>query len=187
LKLVNGPDLVIQAVRELRRFTTAQPAVVVVAVVDQIPDLVEALTGLVDADLIIAGGNSAEESLHRGVAQLSRKLSFEPIVVVHDVASALDGSELSARVLKASVDHGGAPAVPVVPMTETVKLLDGDGFIVATVPREHLVRVQLPQAASLSRFARRSLDEGSTGRLNLVGASGDTVLVPGEDRHHVDP
>ena len=84
-----------------------------------------------------------DECDHGVMAQLCAAARF---VVVHDCWHPLAPPELVDRVL-AAVDRGGADvAVPVVDVTETVKELDPDGWIVRTVPRETLCQTQSPWA-----------------------------------------
>lgn len=66
-------------------------------------------------------------------------------VVVSDCRHPLAPPELVDRVL-AAVRQGADLAVPTVGVTETVKELDPDGWIVRTVARETLCQVQAPWA-----------------------------------------
>lgn len=74
-------------------------------------------------------------------------------VVVSDCRHPLAPPELVDRVL-AAVRQGADLAVPTVGVTETVKELDPDGWIVRTVARETLCQVQAPWALRAEIGAR---------------------------------
>jgi 2-C-methyl-D-erythritol 4-phosphate cytidylyltransferase len=63
---------------------------------------------------------------------------------VHDAARPLAPSELADDVV-AALRRGADAVVPGLPVTDTVKRVDGDATVVETVPREHLRAVQTPQ------------------------------------------
>jgi 2-C-methyl-D-erythritol 4-phosphate cytidylyltransferase len=96
--------------------------------------------------------------------------------LVHDAARPLAGEELFAGVI-AAVRAGADGAVPGLPVSDTIKRVDGER-VVATVPREDLVTVQTPQGfrAAALRAAHASGSEG-TDDAALVEAVGGTVVV----------
>jgi 2-C-methyl-D-erythritol 4-phosphate cytidylyltransferase len=88
------------------------------------------------------------------------------------------------RVL-AALQEGWDGAVPVVPLSDTVKRVDGER-VVETVPRSELRAVQTPQAfvADVLRDAYEQGDlAGATDCASLVEARGGRVkIVPGDPR-----
>ncbi|MDN5857417.1 MAG: 2-C-methyl-D-erythritol 4-phosphate cytidylyltransferase [Pseudonocardia sp.] len=79
------------------------------------------------------------------------------VLVVHDVAWALVAcAEVLPRVL-AGVAAGHAAVVPVVPLTDTVKVVDASGLVVGTPDRAGLRVVQTPQAYRTAAFDRSGL------------------------------
>ena len=76
------------------------------------------------------------------------------VVCVHDAARPLASAELFARVI-AAVRAGADGAVPAVAVTDTIKVVDHDGGVVATPDRSTLVAVQTPQAFKARGLARR--------------------------------
>jgi 2-C-methyl-D-erythritol 2,4-cyclodiphosphate synthase len=75
----------------------------------------------------------------------------DPILLVHDAARPLASSDLVRAVAEAAGRHGAA--IPVVPVTETLKRLDGDR-VGATVDRSGVVAAQTPQGVRRSLLER---------------------------------
>ena len=96
----------------------------------------------------VEGGDSRQASVRRGLEALPD--GFDA-VVCHDVARPFAASRLFTAVLGAL--EGADGAVPVVPVTDTVKRVAG-GLVVETVPRDDLALAQTPQA-----FRRDALEE----------------------------
>jgi 2-C-methyl-D-erythritol 4-phosphate cytidylyltransferase/2-C-methyl-D-erythritol 2,4-cyclodiphosphate synthase len=89
----------------------------------------------------VAGGASRQASVRAGLEALG-SLSPE-IVLVHDAARPFVDSALLDRAILAAREHGAA--VPGVPVTDTVKLVDARGRVADTPPRDRLRAVQTPQ------------------------------------------
>jgi 2-C-methyl-D-erythritol 4-phosphate cytidylyltransferase / 2-C-methyl-D-erythritol 2,4-cyclodiphosphate synthase len=94
---------------------------------------------------VVAGGARRHESVEKGLAALERasRAARDDIVLVHDGARPLVSAELIRSVIEAAVRHGAA--IPVVPVAETLKRLDGDRLL-GTVDRDGLGAAQTPQA-----------------------------------------
>lgn len=92
---------------------------------------------LLEGVTVVRGGERRQESVAVGV-----RATEAPVVLIHDGARPVISGELVRRVAEAATRHGAA--VPVVPVAETVKRVEGES-IVATVPREGLVLAQTPQ------------------------------------------
>jgi 2-C-methyl-D-erythritol 4-phosphate cytidylyltransferase len=102
-------------------------------------------------------------------------------VLVHDAARPLAPTALAERVLAAL--HDGADAVvPVLPLVDTVKQVDGAGFVVATLDRASLRVVQTPQGFRASvLIAAHAHAADATDDAALVEALGVPVwTVPGD-------
>lgn len=80
------------------------------------------------------------------------------VVVVHHCLRPLAPADLVAPVV-AAVRQGADVAVPVVPVTETVKELDADGWIVRTVARDALRHGQSPWAVRSELFVDQVRDD----------------------------
>ncbi|MCF6177117.1 MAG: 2-C-methyl-D-erythritol 4-phosphate cytidylyltransferase [Victivallaceae bacterium] len=90
---------------------------------------------------IIEGGNYRAQSIVNGLQQLPKNVNY---VAIHDAARPFASVELLERCLAAARQHGGA--IPAKPVTDTLKQVDGNGFITATVCREQLWRVETPSS-----------------------------------------
>lgn len=89
----------------------------------------------------VAGGPSRQDSVRRALAAVRPAAE---IVVVHDAARPLVSPGLVARVVQAAASHGAALAV--VPVADTIKVVDGDGRALSGPPRASLRAAQTPQA-----------------------------------------
>ncbi|MHC4954850.1 MAG: 2-C-methyl-D-erythritol 4-phosphate cytidylyltransferase [Planctomycetota bacterium] len=129
---------------------------------------------------IVAGGARRRDSVAKGLAALDPAAE---VVLIHDVARPLVPAEVVTRVAEAAARH---PAViPVVPVTDTIKRVDGDR-VLETLPRDELAAVQTPQAFRrdlLERALAASADD-ATDEAGLVEALGTPIhTVPGSARN----
>jgi 2-C-methyl-D-erythritol 4-phosphate cytidylyltransferase/2-C-methyl-D-erythritol 2,4-cyclodiphosphate synthase len=97
-----------------------------------------ALSGVV---AVVPGGDTRARSVASGLAALG---AFDH-VLVHDAARALVPAGVIDRVLAATLAHGAA--IPVLPVRDTVKQDDGEGFVARTVDRAPLRLAQTPQGS----------------------------------------
>ena len=75
----------------------------------------------------------------------------DPIILVHDAARPLVGPQLIRAVAAAAAAHGAA--IPVLPVAETLKRLDGER-VGSTVDRTNVVAAQTPQGVRRSLLER---------------------------------
>jgi len=75
----------------------------------------------------------------------------DPVILVHDAARPLVSPDLIRAVAQAALEFGAA--IPILPVTETLKRLDGD-LIGATVDRTGVVAAQTPQGVKRSLLER---------------------------------
>jgi 2-C-methyl-D-erythritol 4-phosphate cytidylyltransferase/2-C-methyl-D-erythritol 2,4-cyclodiphosphate synthase len=114
---------------------------------------------------MVAGGSSRQESVRLGLEALGETEA----VLVHDAARPLVTRELAQRVAEAAL--AGESVVPVVPVADTLKRLDG-GWL-STVARGGLFAAQTPQG-----FPRRLLREAhARARTEGVRATDDAALL----------
>ena len=90
----------------------------------------------------VAGATTRQGSVHAGLEALSA--AAPAIVLVHDAARPFTSAALVSRAIAAAAKSGAA--VPGLPVTDTVKLIDDEGGIAATLNRAALRIVQTPQA-----------------------------------------
>ena len=89
--------------------------------------------------LLSVGGERRQDSVRNGI-QLLGDCQW---IVVHDGARPCIDSNFLTKALTTAFKLGSA--VPVVPLIDTLKILDDSGFVKETVPREQFWRVQTPQ------------------------------------------
>ena len=112
---------------------------VVVARPGEEGEVANALQGISLPARVVPGGERRQDSARAGV-----EAARGEYVLVHDVARPLVAPELIRRVLEAAREYGAA--VPTVPVVDTVRYMDGRGFLRAEeVSRKGLVRIQTPQ------------------------------------------
>ena len=90
----------------------------------------------------VSGGATRQSSVRAGLEALAA--SAPAIVLVHDAARPFVSDALVSRAIASAQAHGAA--IPGLPVTDTVKLVDAQGLVTATLDRAHLRTVQTPQA-----------------------------------------
>ena len=98
-----------------------------------------------------SGGPSRQASVAAGLAAVDGEAK---IVVIHDAARPFASAALFTAVIQA-VASGADAALPVLPLTDTVKRVR-DGLVVDTEPREELALAQTPRRRGWSFCARPS-------------------------------
>ena len=129
------------------------------------------------ADVVVAGAASRAGSVRRGLAAVPDDAD---VVVVHDAARPLAAPALFRAAIGA-VEDGAAAAVCAVPVSDTLKRVEGDA-VVATLDRSDLWAVQTPQAFRHGALRAAHAGEGeATDDAALVEAIGErVVVVPGD-------
>lgn len=92
--------------------------------------------------LLVAGGVLRQDSVRIGLAHTSPDST---LVAVHDGARPLINPAHISACLAVAAQHGAA--IVAVPVKDTLKRVDNNGRVLATVAREELWQAQTPQAA----------------------------------------
>jgi len=166
-------------------FESAEPAQVIVvapsAGLTAARRIAEIAAGVASADVsVVAGGETRQSSVAGGLAALDDGVE---VVLVHDAARPLTPAALIDRVVRAVAP--GVGVIPALPVTDTLKRVDGHDRVVDTVERSELVHVQTPQgfprAELLAAYAAAERDY--TDDAALFSAAGhEVVVVEGEAR-----
>ncbi|MCR6734345.1 MAG: bifunctional 2-C-methyl-D-erythritol 4-phosphate cytidylyltransferase/2-C-methyl-D-erythritol 2,4-cyclodiphosphate synthase [Afipia sp.] len=90
----------------------------------------------------VSGGATRQASVRAGLEALADQAP--DIVLIHDAARAFVTDKVISRAIDAALITGAA--IPVVPVTDTVKVVDASGAITATPDRANLRIAQTPQA-----------------------------------------
>jgi 2-C-methyl-D-erythritol 4-phosphate cytidylyltransferase len=128
---------------------------------------------------VVTGGASRSESVRLALAEVADDAA---VVLVHDAARPLVPEDVIERLL-APLGEGWDGVVPGLPVSDTVKRVEGDR-VVETLPRAELVAVQTPQVfvASVLREALGGGVSGASDCASLVEARGGRVKVVLGDR-----
>ncbi len=153
---------------------------VVDEVVVMVPaDMLDDARALVPRARVVVGGAERTDSVRAGLAAAG-----DPeLVLVHDAARPLTPPAMIVRVVEA-LRAGASAVIPVLPVADTVKRVDADGVVEATVDRADLRAVQTPQgftAAALRAAYDAALGELATDDAGLVERAGGTVVTVAGD------
>ncbi|WIB15169.1 2-C-methyl-D-erythritol 4-phosphate cytidylyltransferase [Curtobacterium sp. MCPF17_050] len=178
---VAGERMLVRALRTVLALT--EPTFVAVVApadwLDECRELVASVAGAAVAyTTVVPGGADRHASVEAGLAALPDSVVT---VLVHDAARCLTPASQFERVF-AAVLASGAGVVPGLPVTDTVKHVDGD-TVVETVDRSALVGVQTPQGFPLAdlRRAYAGAARAETDDAGVFQAAGGTVrTVPGD-------
>ncbi|MBT1673040.1 2-C-methyl-D-erythritol 4-phosphate cytidylyltransferase [Curtobacterium flaccumfaciens] len=165
-------------------FALPSPTLVVVVApashLDECRQVVGSVAGAAVAyTAVVAGGTDRHGSVEAGLAVVPDSVTT---VLVHDAARCLTPAAQFSRVFDAVAAADGAGVVPALPVTDTVKRVDGD-VVVETVDRAALVGVQTPQGFPLAtlRRAYAVASQSETDDAGVFQAVGGTVrFVPGD-------
>ncbi len=146
----------------------------------QVSDEVVVVVPAADAEreAAIAGGETRSGSVRAGLAEVPDDCD---VICIHDAARPLASVDLFRAVIGA-IEPGVDGAVPGVPVSDTIKIVDESGAVVDTPLRSALVAVQTPQAfrAAALRAAHAGAAEGTDDASLVEAAGGRVVVVPGE-------
>lgn len=134
----------------------ACPAIRWIGLVGQ-PRDAEAISAIVNAAapdrpvVWIVGGETRQDSVSRGLAALPADAEA---VLIHDGARCLVAPELLQRCVTALAEAvvAGAGIVAAIPVTDTIKEVDGSGTISATPDRSRLWAAQTPQGFGVAQL-----------------------------------
>jgi 2-C-methyl-D-erythritol 4-phosphate cytidylyltransferase len=179
LRELAGVPLLVHAVRRL----AAAPCVgcvVVAAPPGQAEPVRQLLIPHLPEITVVDGGPTRQESVANALAAAPGEYR---IVLVHDAARALAPADLVERVA-AAVRAGHDAVIPVLPLVDTIKQVDGFDAVVGTVDRSVLRAVQTPQGfrRSVLEAAHRAAVDSLTDDAGLAEKLGVRVhCVPGDE------
>ncbi len=179
LREISGVPMLVYAVSALASARSID--LVVVAAPPRDVDSVAAMLSqqsFSDKVTVVAGGDTRQESVARALIALPLDVD---VVLVHDAARPLAPVELVSAVV-ASVRAGNPAVVPGLAVTDTIKEVNDQGDVVATIDRNSLRAIQTPQGFNreLLQRAHAQLDESQgifTDDAGLIEAMGVPVKV----------
>lgn len=168
-------------VHTVRRFTECQSVGDVVACVraedlETVRELL-AVAGLAERIRLVEGGRNRQESVHRGLESLP---AGTEIVVVHDAVRPFVTVAQIEESIAVAAERGAA--ILGVPAVDTVKDVERNHVIKATIPRERIVLAQTPQTFRYELLMRAVEDAEAAGfqgtdEASLVERLGEEVRV----------
>jgi 2-C-methyl-D-erythritol 4-phosphate cytidylyltransferase / 2-C-methyl-D-erythritol 2,4-cyclodiphosphate synthase len=159
--------------------------IVVVTTTERVDELGAAAWLPSGVTAVVAGGERRQASVAAGVAALSDPPPGDDrVLLVHDGARPLASIELIRAVIEATAEHGAA--IPVLPIVETVKRVDGE-LVGETVDRDRLGVAQTPQGvrwgllrAAYARFPADGPEMWTDEAALLEACRIPVHVVPGE-------
>jgi len=119
-------------------------------------------------EVLPCAGTTRQESCYNGLEQVPEAFEW---VAVHDAARPFVSQDLLTRLLDASLEREAV--IPALPVIETIKRVDEDGVVKATLERNELRAVQTPQlfrATTLREVHRWA-------RMHRIEATDDAALI----------
>lgn len=92
---------------------------------------------------VTAGGKERYHSVYEGLRALSDIMEEDGIVLIHDGARPMVTGEIITRTIEAAKIRGACVAA--MPVKDTIKVADSDGFAATTPDRSTLWQIQTPQ------------------------------------------
>lgn len=177
LEQLNGKPVLLYSFETLAACPRVGELAVVCREGDQV-QIQEILSGVTEKPVkVVPGGKERQDSVLAGVQALSAPWEY---LLIHDGARPLVTEELVERVCVDALRYGSATAA--VPVKDTCKLADGEGFVESTPPRERLMAVQTPQIFQREAYLAaveqaRKLGRSYTDDCQLIEAAGGKVKL----------
>lgn len=99
--------------------------------------------GIGKVTAVVPGGAERFDSVWRGLSALHGNVQEQDIVLIHDGARPFVSQDMIRASIDAAVNYGACTVA--VPVKDTIKVVDADGFGVETPDRKMLYQVQTPQ------------------------------------------
>lgn len=149
-------------------FSSLSPLVdeVVIAAPATYEGQVQSLFG--ESAKVVTGGATRSASIAHALEAISPDIEF---VLVHDAARALASTSLAGRVIQA-LNDGEVAVIPALPVVDTIKSINSDGYVTLTPDRTYLRAVQTPQG-----FTRQILNRAHQDSERNPDATDDAALV----------
>lgn len=135
--------------------------------------------GLKKVIRVCEGGKERFDSVHHGLDDLSSEAKGEDVVLIHDGARPFIKPEEIDQLIEETKACGAAIAA--MPVKDTIKLADADGFVAATTVRADTWQIQTPQGFRYG-LIKEAYDKAAAMQWKVPGGleatNTDPVLVP---------
>ena len=139
--LLQGKPILHHTLRAFEASGQVDSVILVVPEKDSAAAKKEWLLGYDIVKKIVVGGKERQDSVYNGFQALDADTD---VVLVHDGVRPFVTGDMILRAIEAAKNFGAA--ITAIPVNDTIKLADADGFVEKTVDRSGLWRVQTPQA-----------------------------------------
>lgn len=131
---------------------------------------------------IVKGGETRQQSVIAATGQLNGDVQY---LCIHDGARPLVSGEVISSCLDDAVQYGAAAAS--VPVKDTIKYADEQGFVTMTPDRGRLYSMQTPQVFEKELFLRavKSAESDYTDDCQLIEAIGGRVYLSQGDYRNI--
>lgn len=97
------------------------------------------------------GGKERRDSVFNAMSEISKHfIPDDNLIAIHDCARPLLSHDLLRKLYETAEAFGGS--APALPLTDTIKEINSEGFIVSNPIRENLKSVQTPQVFNFIRY-----------------------------------
>ena len=159
-ELIIGGETVLHRTVSIFNSVEEISEIVVVVRYDQLDFAREELASFDKVSSIVVGGYTRFESAKIGFSSISDMAEY---VAIHDVARCFITEDMIRLVISDAVKYGAATAASAV--TDTVKLIDGEGCVKGTVNRDTVVTVQTPQIFNTNLYREALASVVDTSRI----------------------
>lgn len=136
----------------------------------------------------IFGGKERRNSVFNAMSELSKNfIPDDNLIAIHDSARPLLSNNLLDNLYKTAKEFGGS--VPALPLTDTVKEVDKNDFIIANPIREKLKAVQTPQIFDFAEYwnaiqicEKKNIPVTDDSETFSCFSSKKVKLIPGDSR-----
>ena len=139
--LLQGKPILHHTLRAFEASGQVDSVILVVPEKDSAAAKKEWLLGYDIVKKIVVGGKERQDSVYNGFQALDADTD---VVLVNDGVRPFVTGDMILRAIEAAKNFGAA--ITAIPVNDTIKLADADGFVEKTVDRSGLWRVQTPQA-----------------------------------------
>jgi 2-C-methyl-D-erythritol 4-phosphate cytidylyltransferase len=129
---------------------------------------------------VVTGGTRRQDSVANGLGSIADSA----VVAIHDGARPLVTTDTISTGIHLAREAGAA--VPVVPIADTVKVVDSDGIVIRTLDRATLRAAQTPQVFQIHiiQAAHRTIRDEVTDDAAMAELCGATIIsYPGDRRN----
>jgi 2-C-methyl-D-erythritol 4-phosphate cytidylyltransferase len=140
LAVLNGVPILERTIRAFIDSGLVREIILVISPDDE--EMVGKIIGKLPCDMVLAyGGSRRQESVYNGLKKLS---SGTDIVLIHDAARPFVDADIIGRCIEGARRYGAACAG--MPVKDTIKYTDPEGYILQTPDRSFVWSAQTPQA-----------------------------------------